>query len=111
MALYSEPAFTTWVESLDEDSDPFEKHLAQTYSDYTLAFHADFVQARGNSALGIDGRGHGVCIFATADGNSGGLCAIRDDDEGHYFYNLTPEDFFEAWGTGVFEDLYNLPRS
>ena len=24
LALYSEPAFTTWAESLDENSDPFE---------------------------------------------------------------------------------------
>ena len=44
VTLFADPAFTTWAESLDDESDPFHLHLAKTYSDYTLALSTDYVK-------------------------------------------------------------------
>ena len=42
VALWKDNVFTTWAENLTEDSLPFELHLAQIYSDYTVALTTEY---------------------------------------------------------------------
>ena len=50
VALWSDTVFTTWAENLTEDSLPFELHLAQLYSDYTVALTTEYKVVDGQSA-------------------------------------------------------------
>jgi len=87
------------------------RHLARTYSDYTLALHADFVQVNYSDARSVDGKYYGVCIFADSSGSTGGHCAVRDDDEGHHFYSLTSEEYEEASEEQKFDALYFMEKN